>query len=121
MSSIELAGKWQDYLNWHRRLSEMVARYPDIELFAIAEPAASMEALAANSRYFEDGAHYTEGMGQLMVSCLRDDCKPDFSLYRLDAKSLDAHLAAITAIQRQYPEQRANDYKRLLRWLKLSP
>jgi len=120
MNAIRLAGKWQAYLNWQRRLTQFVATsYPEVAVYGFeANPEFVLEPMQQQAPLFRDGIHYTQRAGVAILSCILRACEAALKSERLTGDSVNAYLEAVDQLMRDYPESNPADYERLLGWLR---
>jgi len=120
MNAIHMAGKWEAYLDWQRRLTRFIAAsYPEVVVYGFeTNPEFVLEPMRQSAPLFRDGAHYTQRAGAAILSCIVRTCETGLEGELLTGDSIDAYLESVDQLMRDYPEANPSDYERLLGWLR---
>lgn len=120
MNTVDIAGKWESYLQWQRMVIKLSDPYADtVQVYGLENsPQLALEAMEASPRFFHDGVHYTRQAGRQIMSCLTSPiCEPPIRFTALHADNIDAYLAEVNELMRNYPDTNPRDHTRLLKWL----
>lgn len=121
LQTIYLAGKWEQYLQWHRELVALVADHnAGVAIYGLENNSIMvLEAIGAEGSVFVDGVHYKREAGIEIVRCLVAPCISPLRPTRLDVQSIDLYLKQIDALRRQYVMENPADIAKLHKWLGL--
>ena len=123
LQTIYLAGKWQQYLQWHRELVALVSgRNIAVAIYGLEDNALMvLGAIDAEDAAFVDGVHYQRKAGIEIVSCLVAPCISPLRPTRLDPQSIGLYLEQIDALRVRYVMENPAATAKLRKWLGFKP
>ncbi|MEP1470144.1 MAG: hypothetical protein ABJK25_04160 [Halieaceae bacterium] len=120
MTSVESAGKWEDYLTWQRRVVEAVSGYDAPFRVAGIEsnPGIILEPIGIERPFFTDGMHFSQEAGKSISECIMTKkCTDQVDVHFLEPRNVHKYLNDIDALMRAYPDSNPGDFAALQRWL----
>lgn len=121
LQTIYLAGKWKQYLQWHRDLVALVdGRNDGVAMYGLEDNASMVLGdLESEDAAFFDGVHYKRKIGVEIVSCLVAPCRSPLRPTRLDSQSIGLYLKQVDALRVQYVIENPAEIVKLRNWLGL--
>lgn len=120
MHTTYLAHSWEYYIDWQRKLVEMVAeRAPGVAIYGLEDnPKLVLETVNTPDPLSLDGIHFTRKAGREITACLIAPCEWSLQPTFLDRSSVDSYLQRVEALRRKYVEDNPQDVRKLRGWLK---
>ena len=113
---------WPAYLDWQRRLVEVVDKHPlRASLYGLENNERLLtDPVGAEHPLFKDGVHYTAPVGDSVLACLDHQpavCDEGLRPQLLDAANIEAYLDNLTRTMRSYADSYPREFAALERWL----
>ncbi len=119
-NTVSMAGKWNQYLDWQRQVTEISAAYPNsTSIFALESSSdLVLEAIDGERRFFQDGVHYTGMAGRSVMACLTgSDCDSTIKLITLNTANSASYFDEVTRLMKNYRHSNPSDFARVPKWL----
>ena len=116
LNTIELAGTWEQHLQWQRDVVELVfAHDSDTTIFGVEDQArVVLDKVGTSQPLFVDGSHLTRKAGDEILSCLvAQPCQLGFQPTALTRHSIDAYLKQTEKLRKQYAKENPKHLARL--------
>ncbi|MEP5567766.1 MAG: hypothetical protein ABJN62_08035 [Halioglobus sp.] len=123
MATVDMAGKWPQYIAWQRQVIRTSSHYANSARVLALErsPDLVLEKIDSDSRFFQDGVHYTSQAGRQLMHCLSaGECDSKINLVTLNSSNSASYLNTVTQLMESYRHSNPEDFAKVQKWLNRS-
>lgn len=118
LNAIALAGAWDQYTNWQRKLVHVATQRPNTAVYGVEDkPLLILEPIEASQPLFRDGVHYTSKAASKVAECLNGHCDESVRPTRLNNQTISPYLEQLGALREQYARNHPAEIARLKKWI----